>query len=50
MPGNRARKVLCKGRTRIEQAVGNLKRFKRVTLRCEKQHRITVRLSHLRSA
>jgi transposase len=29
-------KVLYKGRARIEQAVGKLKRFKRVALRCEK--------------
>ena len=29
-------RALYKGRARIEQAVGKLKRFKRVTLRCEK--------------
>ena len=29
-------KMLYKGRARIEQAVGKLKRFKRVALRCEK--------------
>lgn len=29
-------KVLYKGRARIEQAMGKLKRFKRVALRCEK--------------
>ncbi|ESY15383.1 transposase [Mesorhizobium sp. LNJC394B00] len=29
-------KALYKGRARIEQAVGKIKRFKRVTLRCEK--------------
>ena len=29
-------KVLYKARTRIEQAVGKLKRFERITLRCEK--------------
>jgi transposase len=29
-------KVLYKGRARIEQGVGKLKRFKRVALRCEK--------------
>ncbi len=29
-------KLLYKGRARIEQAVGKLKRFKRVALRCEK--------------
>lgn len=28
--------VLYKGRVRIEQAVGKLKRFKRIALRCEK--------------
>ena len=28
--------ALYKGRARIEQAVGKLKRFKRITLRCEK--------------
>ncbi|QDW41892.1 transposase [Bradyrhizobium sp. KBS0727] len=28
--------VLYKGRARIEQAVGKLKRFKRIALRCEK--------------
>lgn len=29
-------KALYRGRARIEQAVGKLKRFKRVALRCEK--------------
>ena len=29
-------KTLYKGRARIEQAMGKLKRFKRVALRCEK--------------
>lgn len=29
-------KTLYRGRARIEQAVGKLKRFKRVALRCEK--------------
>ncbi len=29
-------KALYKARTRIEQAVGKLKRFKRIALRCEK--------------
>jgi transposase len=29
-------KVLYKGRARIEQGVGKLKRFKRIALRCEK--------------
>jgi transposase len=32
-------KALYKGRARIEQAVGKLKRFKRVALRCEKTKR-----------
>ena len=32
-------KVLYKGRARIEQAVGKLKRFKRIALRCEKTAR-----------
>ena len=31
--------ALCNGRARIEQAVGKLKRFKRVALRCEKTRR-----------
>ena len=29
-------KVLYKGRARIEQTMGKLKRFKRIALRCEK--------------
>ena len=29
-------KMLYRGRARIEQAVGKLKRFKRIALRCEK--------------
>ncbi|MGI9507974.1 MAG: IS5 family transposase [Geminicoccaceae bacterium] len=29
-------KVLYRGRARIEQAIGKLKRFKRIALRCEK--------------
>jgi len=29
-------KALYRGRARIEQAVGKLKRFKRIALRCEK--------------
>ncbi len=29
-------RVLYKGRARIEQAMGKLKRFKRVAMRCEK--------------
>jgi transposase len=32
-------KVIYKGRARIEQTVGQLKRFKRVALRCEKTKR-----------
>jgi hypothetical protein len=32
-------KVLYKGRARIEQAVGKLKRYKRIALRCEKTAR-----------
>jgi transposase len=32
-------KGLYKGRARIEQAVGKLKRFKRIALRCEKTAR-----------
>lgn len=32
-------KTLYRGRARIEQAVGKLKRFKRVALRCEKTKR-----------
>lgn len=31
--------LLYKGRARIEQAVGKLKRFKRIALRCEKTKR-----------
>jgi transposase len=32
-------KILYKGRTRIEQSVGKLKRFKRIAPRCEKTAR-----------
>lgn len=32
-------KALYKGRARIEQAMGKLKRFKRVAMRCEKTER-----------
>ena len=32
-------KILYKARARIEQAVGKLKRFKRIALRCEKTAR-----------
>jgi transposase len=42
-------KTLYKGRARIEQPVGKLKRFKRIALRCEKAARITVPLSPSRS-
>ena len=31
--------AICKGRARIEQAVGKLKRFERIALRCEKTKR-----------
>ena len=34
-------KILYKARARIEQAVGKLKRFKRIALRCEKPRAIT---------
>jgi transposase len=34
-----ASQAIYKGRARIEQAVGKLKRFKRVALRCEKTKR-----------
>ena len=32
-------KALYRGRARIEQAIGKLKRFKRIALRCEKTAR-----------
>jgi transposase len=32
-------KILYKGRARIEQAIGKLKRFKRIAMRCEKTMR-----------
>ncbi len=32
-------KALYRGRARIEQTMGKLKRFKRIALRCEKTHR-----------
>ena len=32
-------KILYKGRARIEQTIGKLKRFKRIALRCEKTAR-----------
>ncbi len=37
--GSHGAKALYRGRARIEQAVGKLKRFKRVALRCEKTKR-----------
>ena len=41
-------KQLYKGRARIEQAVGKLKRFKRIALRCEKTALGLLRRRHLR--
>lgn len=38
-PHKRFASLLYKGRARIEQAVGKLKRFKRIALRCEKTKR-----------
>jgi len=38
-PHKRFANRLYKGRARIEQAVGKLKRFKRIALRCEKTKR-----------
>ena len=38
-------KALYRGRARIEQTVGKLKRFKRVALRCEKTARATAQSS-----
>ena len=35
-PARRFARALYRGRARIEQAVGKLKRFKRIALRCEK--------------
>jgi transposase len=35
-PAKRFARALYRGRARIEQAVGKLKRFKRIALRCEK--------------
>jgi hypothetical protein len=43
-------KTLYKARARIEQAVGKLKRFKRIALRSEKTAQITARSSRLLSA
>jgi len=42
-------KTLYKARARIEQAVGKLKRFKRIALRCEKPSFSRLSLSHLKS-
>jgi hypothetical protein len=41
------RQALYKGRARIEQAVGKLKRFKRVALRCENGELEPAALQHL---
>jgi transposase len=43
-------KALYKGRARIEQAVGKLKRFKRIALRCEKTKRNFLALVQLSAA
>jgi transposase len=43
-------KTLYKARARIEQAVGKLKRFKRIALRCEKMAQNYARSSRLLSA
>ena len=43
-------KILYKTRSRIEQAVGKLKRFKRVALRCEKTARNFLSFVHLSAA
>ena len=40
-------KILYKARARIEQAVGKLKRFKRIALRCEKTARNFLSFVHL---
>lgn len=40
-------KLLYKARARVEQAVGKLKRFKRLALRCEKTARNFLALVHL---
>lgn len=40
-------KTLYKARARIEQAVGKLKRFKRIALRCEKTARNFLSFIHL---
>lgn len=43
-------KALYKGRARIEQAVGKLKRFRRVALRCKKTARNFLSFVHLSAA
>ena len=43
-------KTLYKARARIEQAVGKLKRFKRIALRCEKTARNFLSFIHLSAA
>lgn len=43
-------KALYRGRARIELAVGKLKRFKRVALRCEKTKRNFAAIVALRAA
>ena len=43
-------KALYKGRARIEQAVGKLKRFKRIALRCEKTKRNFLAFVHISAA
>jgi hypothetical protein len=41
-------KTLYKGRARIEQAVGKLKRFKRIALRCDEAQLCLLRRPHRR--
>jgi len=43
-------KTLYKGRARIEQAVGKIKRFKRIALRCEKTQRNFLSFIHISAA
>jgi transposase len=43
-------RTLYKGRGRIEQAVGKLKRFKRIALRCEKTAQNFLSFVHLAAA
>jgi hypothetical protein len=47
---SRAAMTETKARARIEQAVGKLKRFKRIALRCEKTAQNYARSSRLLSA